>query len=223
MPYQSRWKTVIPNETLPTYLFGSPHVPLSNMSDKPLLMDARSPDHHWLSRRSYRLWSQRFAAGLQAAGLKKGDRVLLFSGNTIFVPIVLVGTIMAGGVFTGANPTYTPRELAYQLSDSGAKFLICAEAALDSGIAASKLAKLPQSNVFVFDDGLATFHGRGQAVNDIRHWSTLIAEEEEGEAFRWEEFDEQGVNDTVVTLNYSSGTTGVPKGLHRSTSISKHQ
>ena len=52
---------------------------------------------------------RRFAAGLRKAGLQPGDRVLLFSGNSLFCPIVLLGIVMAGGIFTGANPGFVAR------------------------------------------------------------------------------------------------------------------
>ena len=100
MPLKSKWTTVLPEVVLPTYLFGSPTQPLS---DKPLLLEAKTPDTQYLTQNTLRLWCQRFAAGLRANGLEKGDRVLLFSGNTLFFPVVVLGTIMAGGVFTGLS------------------------------------------------------------------------------------------------------------------------
>jgi long-subunit acyl-CoA synthetase (AMP-forming) len=100
MPLKSRWQTTLPEVVLPTYLFGSP---TSKLSDTPLLLEAKNPDTQYHSAASLRLWCQRFAAGLQARGLQKGDRVLLFSGNTLFFPVVVIGTIMAGGVFTGMS------------------------------------------------------------------------------------------------------------------------
>jgi len=122
---------------------------------------------------------------------------------------------MAGGIFTGANPMYVPRELAYQLQDSGARVLICAEASLETGLEAARMAGLPRERVFLFDDGLATFEGRGRGRDDlgVEHWTRLVVGEEEGKKFVWEELDAEGVKNTVATLNYSSGTTGVPKGV----------
>lgn len=205
MPIRSRWSVDVPQVTLPTYLFESASTPLS---DKPVLIESRAPDTHFLTSSTYRLWCQRFAAGLRAKGLQKGDRVLLFSGNSIFFPVVIVGTIMAGGIFTGANPSYTARELAYQATDSGAKFLITSESSIDTATAAAKLAKLPESSVFLFDDGFATFEGRGEGKGNVRHWSYLIASETVGSRFQWDELTPEEVATTTVTLNYSSGTTG---------------
>jgi 4-coumarate--CoA ligase len=210
MTIKSRWTCDIPNESVPSYVFGSP---TATLSTTPLLIDAREPDTHYLTQTTFRLWCQRFAAGLRANGLQKGDRVLLFSGNSCFFPVVIIGTIMAGGIFTGANPTYTSRELAYQLGDSGAKFLITSELSISVSAEAAKLAKLPESNVFLFDDGLATFEGRGQSQGAFRHWTHLVAPESVGKSFAWDELSPEELRTTTITLNYSSGTTGVPKGV----------
>lgn len=98
MPLKSKWSVDLPEVSLSTYLFGSP---TATLSDKPLLLEASTPDTQYLTAASLRLWCQRFAAGLRREGLQRGDRVLLFSSNTLFFPVVVIGTIMAGGVFTG--------------------------------------------------------------------------------------------------------------------------
>jgi 4-coumarate--CoA ligase len=210
MPIKSRWSTFIPDVTLPTFLFGTPYTPLET---EPQFIDARHPDTHFLTAATYRLWCQRFAVGLKRAGLKKGDRVLLFSGNSIFFPVVLVGTIMAGGIFTGANPTYVARELAYQLKDSGALFLITAEASIATALDATKQIGMDESRIFLFDDGIATFEGRGKSQGRVRHWTALVADEKSGAGYAWEELSPEELRTTTATLNYSSGTTVVPKGV----------
>lgn len=210
MPWESRWKINVPQVSLCTYVFGLPSAPLP---ETPLLLDAEKPDKYWLSASGIRQWCQRFATGLQKAGLKSGDRVLLFSGNTIFFPVVFMGTIMAGGVFTGANPTYVARELAYQLQDSGAKFLICTEASLDTGIEAAGAAGLSRDHVFAFDNGYDTFDNAGKGRGDVRHWTELLASPAEARHFAWDELSTAQELDRTVCLNYSSGTTGVPKGV----------
>jgi 4-coumarate--CoA ligase len=209
MPWKSRWHIDIPTVSLPTYLFGNQDATLER---KPIILDADQPSYS-LSLHDYREWSKRFAAGLKAQGFQEGDRLLLYSGNTIFFPVVLIGTIMAGGIFSGANPTYVARELAYQLQDTGAKFLITAEGSLDTALEAAKSIGFPTDKILSFDGGYDTFDGKGKPTQDIQHWSSLLASPSEGSRYRWQEFTSATqMNDTVV-LNYSSGTTGVPKGV----------
>ncbi|KAF2838238.1 4-coumarate-CoA ligase 2 [Patellaria atrata CBS 101060] len=210
MPIKAHLQVPIPQVPLPTYLFTSPSAPLS---DKPTFIDVDRPETHYLTKRTYRQWSKRIAAGLQATGLKPGDRVLLFSGNTLFFPCVIMGVIMAGGIFTGANPSYVARELAYQLQDSGARFLIAAEGSFDTAIEAARIAGLKDEQIFTFDDGQATFDGTGKDRGSIRHWSKLVASPELGDRLVWEELGTEEEANRTIALNYSSGTTGMAKGV----------
>lgn len=79
------------------------------------------------ARLSYRqLYDQarRLASGLQALGVRKGDRVAVMLPNCPQAIIAYYGALMAGAVVVMVNPIYTPRELKHQLSDSGAEVLI---------------------------------------------------------------------------------------------------
>lgn len=209
MPFKSRWQIDIPNSHLASLILTSPTHPLSKTHRS--FVEAARPDTHYFTTHDFRLWCQRFAAGLKKSGLQDGDRVLLFSGNDLFFPVVFMGVIMAGGVFTGANPTFVPRELAYQLQDSGATYLICADGSLDTGIEAAKMAGLSPDRVFVFNN--AIYDGAGQRVKGYRYWGELIASPAEGEGFAWEELSTEEKADKTLALNYSSGTTGPPKGV----------
>ena len=122
-----------------------------------------------------------------------------------------MGVIMAGGIFTGANPTFVARELAYQLQDSGATYLVCADGSLDTGIEAAKIAGMGLDRVFVFDN--AVFDGRGGRRKGCRYWGELIAPVEEGVGFAWDDLSTPELADRTLALNYSSGTTGRPKGV----------
>ncbi|KAJ0356017.1 hypothetical protein COL154_001539 [Colletotrichum chrysophilum] len=209
MPIKSRWSEPIPNCSLQKWIFGSSSAPLS---DRKAFYDADRPETHYLTFTDYRLVAKQIAIGLQKAGLKPGDRVLLFSGNNLFFPVIFIGVLMAGGIFTGANPTFVPRELAYQLKDSGAVFMVAAEGSLDTALAAAKEVQMPASNVFVFD---TTIPGSSQpekpARGGARHWTELIAPKAQAEKFEWVE--PADARTTTCCLNYSSGTTGVPKGV----------
>ncbi|HEY7531763.1 MAG TPA: long-chain fatty acid--CoA ligase [Nitrospiraceae bacterium] len=67
---------------------------------------------------------ERFACGLAALGIQKGDRVALCLPNSPQAVIAYFGVLMAGGVVVSCNPTYTEYELSHQLRDSGARAII---------------------------------------------------------------------------------------------------
>ncbi len=70
--------------------------------------------------------SRQFAAWLQqVAGLKKGDRVAIMLPNVLQYPVAMFGALRAGLTVVNTNPLYTPRELAHQLKDSGARRSSC--------------------------------------------------------------------------------------------------
>lgn len=209
MPIASQWRIEIPHVSLPSFLLTSAAHPLPNV---PIFIDAKDPKTSYLTLESYRLWSQRLAVGLHHAGLRVGDRVLLFSDNNIFSPVVFMGVIMAGGIFTGASSSVVARELAYQLQDSGALFLLCTAAHLRTGLEAANQISLPRTRVFVFDDD--PIRGASSHLQfGLRHWSSLVRPEDEGRAFQWDQLSTPEECRRTITLNYSSGTTGLPKGV----------
>jgi acyl-CoA synthetase (AMP-forming)/AMP-acid ligase II len=219
MPLESRWKAPIPRCSLQQWVFGSSRDPLP---DTKLYIDPERPDTHFLTKADYRLLAKRVALGLQGEGIKPGDRVLVFSGNNLYFPSFFMGVLMAGAVFTGANPTYVARELAYQLKDSGASILLVAEAALDTALEAAKEIGLPTSKIFIFggdSPGAEVTHSTapkpgksGQRPDGVRHWTELLAGNLD-KAQTWDWIEPSDPAAATCCLNYSSGTTGVPKGV----------
>ncbi|KAI1104464.1 acetyl-CoA synthetase-like protein [Jackrogersella minutella] len=207
MTISSRWSVSIPNCSLQKWVFGSSFGPLL---DTPQFIDADRPETHFISQTTYRLWSKRLALGLIRAGLQPGDRVLLFSSNSLFSPVVFMGILMAGGIFTGANPSFVARELTYQLKDSGASFLIAGDASMEIAVEAASQAGIPRSRVYSFD-ATALDPEPAKARLGTQHWTSLLAPEAEAAEFDWVE--PADAESTVCALNYSSGTTGVPKGV----------
>ncbi len=71
--------------------------------------------------------SQALAAYLQSLGLAKGDRVAVMMPNCPQYPVAVAAILRAGYVVVNVNPLYTPRELEYQLKDSGSKAIVIIE------------------------------------------------------------------------------------------------
>jgi long-chain acyl-CoA synthetase len=67
----------------------------------------------------------KFAAGLQQLGLKKGDRVAVYMPNCPQFVIAYYAILRAGGIVVPSNPLYVAREFEHQANDSGAKIAIC--------------------------------------------------------------------------------------------------
>ncbi|KAI1468060.1 acetyl-CoA synthetase-like protein [Daldinia caldariorum] len=207
MVLESRWTVPIPNCSVQKWVFRSC---FDTLPDEPQFIDVDHPETHFITQSGFRLWSKRLALGLIRAGLKPGDRVLLFSGNSLFTPVIFMGIQMAGGVFTGANPSFVPRELAYQLKDSGASFLIAADASIEIAIEAAEVAGLSRSQIYSFDTS-ALDNRLGKARLGTRHWTSLLAPEGDAAKFDW--IEPANSKTALCALNYSSGTTGVPKGV----------
>ena len=211
MPVQSRFSTPVPNVSLPTWLFGSPTAPLPN--SPPIYYSAEDPDHEHLSLADYRLWSQRLASGLRRRGIRYGDRVMLFSGNNIFFPIVIMGVVMSGAIFTGANPAFSVRELTHQLKDADCSCLLTSQAGLRTALFAAQARNLPKDRIYVFESAGVLAGKRIDDTQGIKHWTKLLTDAKSASNFAWNHFQNEKQCHATAALNYSSGTTGLSKGV----------
>ncbi|MDZ4877346.1 MAG: Long-chain-fatty-acid--CoA ligase [Chroococcidiopsis cubana SAG 39.79] len=134
------------------------------------------------------------AAGFAARGFSKGDVVAIYSPNCLEYPIAFQAIASLGGVSSTANPSYTASELAYQLNDAGAKYLLTVPQLLERGLKAARQSKV--ESVFVF----------GNATGAIP-FSVLL---EDSDSVPKVEINPK---EDAVALPYSSGTTGLPKGV----------
>lgn len=145
----------------------------------------------------------RAAAGLHARGFKKGDVFAILSPNVPEYAIAFHGVASLGGISCTVNPLYTAQEIAHQLKDSGARFLVTMPQCLRKANSAAALGTNIEE-VFVFvNDGSDEFLEGGGATP----FSSLL--ESDGQA------PQVVINprEDLVALPYSSGTTGLPKGV----------
>ena len=136
----------------------------------------------------------RVAAGLAARGFAKGDVFAIFSPNLPEYALAFYGVSAAGGVNTTISPLYTAGELTRQLDDAGARFLLTVPPFLDKALEAAGRSGVEE--VFVL----------GEAEGATPFAALLTA----GETPPAVDIDPA---EDLVALPYSSGTTGVSKGV----------
>jgi long-chain acyl-CoA synthetase len=166
--------------------------------------------------------SREFASYLQnVARLKRGARVALMMPNLMQYPIALFGALRAGHVVVNCNPLYTPRELNHQLVDSGAEAILVLEnfaATLEKAIQGTAIRV-----VVVTGAGDQLGVPRGPIVNLVlRHIRRAVPAWRLAQAVgfnralalgRTQAFTEPAVDPSEAAfLQYTGGTTGVPKG-----------
>ncbi|CAK3846194.1 4-coumarate-- ligase 1 [Lecanosticta acicola] len=133
---------------------------------------------------------------------QKGDVLALYTPNCIDTPAIIWGTHFAGGIVSPANPGYTVEELAYQLKDSGAKALITQFAQLDNAVKAAKKVGIPEDRIALIGDERHP-QGKYKHFTNVRNISGT-------QRYRRAKIDP---DDDLAFLVYSSGTTGLPKGV----------
>lgn len=212
-PDRSRWVLPIPRTTIPSFIFPSPSKPLPNTL---LYVDTTAPNDFQLTLHSLREWAKRLASGLQKNGLRKGDRVMLVSRNSIFLPIIVLGILMAGGIYVPANPRSVPRELTYQMNSVQPRFLICEEDAVRVVLESLKSLRDPititKEDVFVLQRGYQESQ-KQTAPLGLKHWFSVLTDPQEAAGFDWENGKNSITSDDTAMLLYSSGTSGLPKGV----------
>jgi fatty-acyl-CoA synthase len=195
----------------PSYAHGTSSVPLLGETIGEALRRTvlRLPDHEALIVRSqgyratYRaLWDAvtEVARGLYAMDIARGDRVGVWSPNRFEWVVMQYATARIGAILVNINPAYKASELAYVLQQSGISVLALSRGFRHNNYVAM-LAEVRDRcpavrATVVFEDDWAALIARGQAITDEQ-----LAAREATLQF-----------DDPINIQYTSGTTGFPKG-----------
>ncbi|KAF2852470.1 acetyl-CoA synthetase-like protein [Plenodomus tracheiphilus IPT5] len=203
MPYPSPFPAVqIPKTNLVDFLFPKGSEP----PDVPIWIDSQDPTQY-LSSRSLLQWTKRLALALDRIGSKPGEVVMILTPNHIFVPVAYLGIVGSKRIFSGANPTYTVSELVHQVSNTEAQFIFAHPSIAKTACAAARETGLPNGRVFLFSDE------PNAPTEGCRDWREILPSPEEGDAYEFPVLSGEDATTTTATVNFSSGTTGLPKGV----------
>jgi acyl-CoA synthetase (AMP-forming)/AMP-acid ligase II len=181
-------EVTIPEVSLPEFVLHR----AQELGNKPALIDG--PSGRTLTYGQLAGAVSKAAAGLAARGFKKGDVFAIYSPNLPEYAVAFLAVASLGGINTTINPLYTAGELAAQLNDCGAKFLLTVPPFMDKALEAAREAKVQEIFVLGEAEGATPFASLLQQEGQPPHV-------------------EINPRQDLLVLPYSSGTTGLPKGV----------
>ncbi|KAL7153942.1 hypothetical protein ABFS83_04G201400 [Erythranthe nasuta] len=184
-----------PNISMVSFLFRN----ISSFSDKRALVDSHTGET--LNFAQFKSMVNKVAQGLLQLGVKKNDVVLIFSPNSIQFPLCFLGIVAVGAIATTVNPLYTVSELSKQVHDSKSKLIITVE------------ELLPKVKDFGLPVILLNTDKKWDSVSPIGRIPSITSFSELVDNDGSVNLDGAVKQDDTAALLYSSGTTGISKGV----------
>ncbi|KAL4159434.1 hypothetical protein PRNP1_000011 [Phytophthora ramorum] len=167
-------------------------------ADKPAFICGLT--HEKLSFKQLHERARRFAIALAKDGVKKGDVVILHSFNCLDYPTAVLALTSLGAVCSPASPMFLPDELAVQIKAANANYIITHKELEKTAVEAARLCNVGKKCIY-------TMGHSQEAGENLKSIDELTQHDDS--TFQFEKIDPQ----SNVLLPFSSGTTGVPKGV----------
>jgi fatty-acyl-CoA synthase len=142
------------------------------------------------------------ASGLMGAGIRKGDRVGIWGPNSAEWTLVQFATAKIGAILVNVNPAYRTHEFSYVVNQSGMRLLVAATSFKTSDYRAM-VAETAADNPTL---------ERVVHLDDEESWAGLLADGDDVSAADLAERAATLEPDDPINIQYTSGTTGFPKG-----------
>ncbi|TYI48867.1 hypothetical protein E1A91_D13G277500v1 [Gossypium mustelinum] len=185
-----------PNLSMVSFLFRN----IGSYPEKPALIDSDSDETLTFSQSKSTVI--KLSHGFLKLGINKNDRVLIFAPNSIQFPLCFFAVTSIGAIATTANPIYTINELSKQVKDSNPKLVVTVPELFDK-VKDFNLPVIllgPKRNRQPFDvknvPKILSFHDLLDLAGDVKEFPHVSVKQ----------------TDTAALL-YSSGTTGISKGV----------
>ncbi|MED6196663.1 4-coumarate--CoA ligase 1 [Stylosanthes scabra] len=198
------FRSKLPDIPIPTHLplhsYCFQNLPLFH--DRPCLIDAETGTT--LTYADVHLATRRISAGLHSIGIRKGDVIMLVLRNCPEFALAFLGASRCGAPITTANPFYTPAELAKQATATKTKLIITQSAYVEKF---KEYVETNNGDVKIISIDGSPDEESQEKDNSVLQFSLLTSSNEN---------DEPQVNitpDDLVAIPFSSGTSGLPKGV----------
>ncbi|KAI9736695.1 MAG: hypothetical protein M1834_000899 [Cirrosporium novae-zelandiae] len=210
MPFRSKQPPIsVPRDlTVWNWLFDSPASPLVKNDASAVGGYTNATTKERVSYAQVKEYTTYLSTALvKSYGLKEGQKVALFSPNTVWYPVAMLGALRAGGVVSGASPAYNAEEMAYALKTAEARFLMTVPSSMKVAAAAAAKAGIPNDRIFLLEGEMEGFITMKQLLETGKKYGARG----QVKSFKLPPGKKNG--DVCGFLSFSSGTTGLPKAV----------